>query len=162
MDVTTITRITNASLVSDTALRDWAQQEVKRLRKQLGNWQAVADVLAPYHLASRSAWWKVGKGKSITIEKVNALRAYNGVPQLPTYVARRSYPPEQRDKRRNYHVSPDLFARMEQQRGSMSQAEYMEYLAELWDDRDAELAEERKWRCENPILGVSALSADAS
>lgn len=140
MNVTTITRTTNTSLVSDTAMRDWAQREVKGLLKQLGSWQAVTDALAQYHRASRSAWWHVSQGRSITIEKVNALRAYNGVSQLPTYVARRSLPPELRDKRRNYHVSPELFARMEKQRGGMSQGEYMEYLAELWDERQRDIA----------------------
>lgn len=162
MNVTTITRTTNTSLISDTALRDWAQREVSSLLKQLGNWQAVTDALGQYHRASRSAWWHVSQGRSITIEKINALRAYNGIPQLPTYVVRRSLPPEQRDRRRNYHVSPELFARMEQQRGVMSQEEYMNYLADLWDDRQEDLALEREWRCLNPILGVSAPNAVAS
>jgi hypothetical protein len=58
----------------------WAQNEALRLSDRLGGWEAVAEALAPYLLRSRAAWWSVGEGKKITEDKIEALRAYLGLP----------------------------------------------------------------------------------
>lgn len=161
MEVTRLTKIRNKSLVDNAELREWAQQEVKKLLRQLGSWDAVAQHLKPFHKASRSAWWHVGEGRSITIEKINALRACNGMSQLPVYIVRRSHPTERRDKRRCFHVSPELFERLNVLRGAMTQEAFLAELADYLETC-ALLLRSKEVLCKTRISDASAPNADAN
>jgi hypothetical protein len=48
-----------------------------------GSWAGAARLLAPFHVASGTAWWYVSRGEKVTAAKFNALRAWRGLPQLP-------------------------------------------------------------------------------
>lgn len=60
----------------------WARDATQALHDSLGNWRKVATTLAPHLSVSPSAWWHVSRGKCITKAKINALRAYYGLPPV--------------------------------------------------------------------------------
>ncbi|NOZ27980.1 MAG: hypothetical protein GXP39_08010 [Chloroflexi bacterium] len=80
----------------------WAQKTALELHETLGTWRAVAEALAPYLAESPAAWWHVGRGEKVSREKVNALRAYLGLPQLPRIV-----PVEACPKCGDVHLAPE-------------------------------------------------------
>lgn len=61
----------------------WAKNEALRLFSVFGHWDQVALVLSQYLALSGASWWQVAHGQRITEAKINALRAYNGLPPLP-------------------------------------------------------------------------------
>lgn len=61
----------------------WAKNEALRLFSVFGHWDQVALVLSQYLALSGASWWHVAQGQRITEAKINALRAYNGLPPLP-------------------------------------------------------------------------------
>ena len=89
----------------------WAGKAVLRLYDDLHDWQAVAQRLEPYLDLSGANWWRVGRGECVTLDKINALRAYYGLATLTA-----SYRLRRERRRATIQVQPETRAMLRAER----------------------------------------------
>ena len=76
-----------------------ARQKLSELRIRLGTWQAVADELAPLHVASKGLWWKVCNGQSSNPQALAALLSHFGLQPYRRPTGKPVWTPEQRARK---------------------------------------------------------------